>query len=65
MNKYFMINGNKIESIIVSDDKEATEEALRCTRVEFTPENPAGIGWWYNDDGTFTPPQIDEEVETP
>ena len=60
-----MMSGNTVETIIMADDKEATEEALRCVLIEFTPENPAGIGWWYNDDGTFTPPQIEEEVETP
>lgn len=61
MNKYFMINGNKIESIIVSDDKETTEAVLRCTLIEITPENPAGIGWIYDEEaGKFIEP-IEEE----
>lgn len=60
-----MMSGNTVDNIVMADDKEATEAALRCTLIEFTAENPAGIGWWYNDDGTFTPPQIEEEVETP
>lgn len=61
MNKYFMINGNKVESIIVSDDKEATETALRCILIKCTPENPADIGWWYNNDnGTFIPIETEE-----
>jgi hypothetical protein len=64
MPTFAMMSGNVVDNIIMADDKEATEAALGCTLIEFTPENPAGIGWWYNDDGTFTPPQIEEEVET-
>jgi hypothetical protein len=60
MATYAMMSGNTVDNIIMADDKQATEAALHCTLIEFTPENPAGIGWWYNHDGTFTPPQTEE-----
>jgi hypothetical protein len=60
MATYAMMNGNVVSTIIVADNKEETEAALNCTLIEYTPENSAGIGWWYNDDGTFTPPQTEE-----
>jgi hypothetical protein len=50
-----MISGNSVENIIMADDKEATEAALRCTLIEITLENPAGIGWTW-DGSKFNPP---------
>ena len=58
-----MMSGNSVSNVIVADDKEATEAALNCTLIEFTPENPAGIGWCYNyDTQTFSPPPDDENI---
>jgi len=48
MATYAVISGNTVSNVIVADDKEATEAALRCTLVEVTSENPAGIGWTYD-----------------
>jgi hypothetical protein len=54
---YAMMSGNSVSNVIVADDKEATEAALRCTLIEFTPENPAGIGWTYDPEtGKFEAP---------
>lgn len=62
MATFAMMSGNTVENIIVADDKEATETALRCTLIEFTIENPAGIGWSYDSDtGKFNPPLASEE----
>ena len=62
MTTYAMINGSTVENIIVADDKEATEAALRCTLIEITDENPAGMGCTYNaETKKFNPP---EELET-
>jgi hypothetical protein len=57
-----MMSGNSVSNIIVADDKEATEAALNCTLIEYTPENPAGIGWTYDEaTGAFSAPVVDEE----
>lgn len=61
-----MMSGNVVTNNIVADDKEATEAALRCILIEYTPENPANIGWIYDaETGTFiAPPPEEEEEET-
>ena len=56
-----MLNGNKVETIIMADDKEATEAALRCVLIEFTEDNPAGAGWSYDPEtGKFVAPVIED-----
>ena len=61
---FAMMSGDTVDNIIMADDKEATEQALRCTLIEFTPENPAGIGWTYDaETGKFNPPVVDEPQE--
>jgi hypothetical protein len=61
MATYAMMSGNVVSTIIVADNKEETELALNCTLVEYTPENPAGTGWTYdNTTGRFTPPEVIE-----
>jgi len=60
-----MISGNSVSNIIMADDKEATEAALRCTLVEITPNNPGGIGWTIGEDGKFIAPPVKEITETP
>lgn len=62
MATFAMMSGNSVSNVIVADDKEATEAALNCTLVEFTPENPAGIGWTMDEDGKFHPP-VEAELE--
>jgi hypothetical protein len=57
MATYAMMSGNTVSNVIVADDKEATEAALNCTLIEYTPENPAGIGWSYDPEtGKFEAP---------
>jgi len=59
-----MMGGNVVSNIIMADDKEATEAALGCTLIEYTPDNPAGIGWSYDPEtGKFTAPQLVEEEQ--
>ena len=63
MATYAMMSGNTVSNVIVADDKEATEAALNCTLIEYTPENPAGIGWTYDETtGTFTAPIVEELI---
>jgi hypothetical protein len=57
MGTYAMMSGNTVSNVIVADDKEVTEAALNCTLIEYTPENPAGIGWIYDfETGKFEVP---------
>lgn len=61
MATYAMMSGNSVSNIIVAEDKEATEAALGCTLIEYTSENPAGIGWIYDPEtGKFNAPVTDE-----
>ena len=63
MPTFAMMSGNTVDNIIMADDKEATEAALRCVLIEFTSENPAGIGWSYDPEtGTFVAPVVEEEI---
>jgi uncharacterized protein YbjT (DUF2867 family) len=56
-----MMSGNTVETIIMADDKQATEAALRCTLIEYTAENPAGAGWTYDPEtGKFIEPVVEE-----
>ena len=61
MATFAMMNGNTVSNVIMADDKEATEAALGCTLVEYTAENPAGIGWVLDETGKFNPPAVTEE----
>ena len=64
MATFAMMGGNTVSNVIVADDKEATEAALNCTLIEYTPENPAGIGWSYDETtGKFTAPIVEEETD--
>ena len=62
MPTFAMMSGNTVETIIMADDKQATEAALRCVLIEYTAENPAGVGWSYDPEtGVFTEP-VEAEV---
>ena len=52
MAKFAIISGNSVFQIIVADDEEiALAVSPRgAIAIEYTDENPAGIGWTY--DGT-------------
>ena len=64
MATYAMMAGNSVSNIIMADDKEATEAALGCTLIEFTPDNPAGIGWTYDPEtGKFVAPVVEESAD--
>jgi hypothetical protein len=44
------IKNGVVTNIIVADTKEIAELVTQSTCIEYTEENPAGIGWTY--DGT-------------
>ena len=61
MATFAVMGGNTVSTVIVADDKEATEAALGVVLIEYTPENPAGIGWTYDaDTGRFAAPVVQE-----
>jgi len=62
MATFAVISGDQISNIIVADNKDEAEQALGVTLIEYTPENPAGIGWTYQD-GQFIPPPVIETEE--
>ena len=59
MANYAVINNNIVENIIVADTKEIAEEVTSKTCIEYTDNNPAGIGYTYAD-GVFTAPVVEE-----
>ena len=64
MPTFAMMAGNTVTNIVMADDKEATEAALNCTLIEYTADNPAGIGYTYDEEtGRFNPPVVEETVE--
>jgi hypothetical protein len=61
MATYAMMSGNTVSNVIVADDKEEASNVLGAELIEYTSENPAGIGWTYDaETGRFTPPVIEE-----
>jgi len=63
MATFAAMNGNTVSTIIVADNKEETEAALGVILIEYTPENPAGIGWNYDEStGRFIAPEIVDPI---
>jgi hypothetical protein len=60
MAKYAVIDNGLVVNTILSESKEIAEQCnpgFVC--IEFTSENPTGIGWTYNGID-FIPPVIEE-----
>ena len=56
---FAVISENLVLNLIVADTLEIAEAVSGLTCVEYTNENPAGIGWTY--DGTnFVSPVVEE-----
>jgi hypothetical protein len=62
MNKYIVSQGNQATTIIVTDDKEKSEQDLFCTLIPITEDLLFGIGWYW-DGNTFTPPEEPDIIE--
>lgn len=43
-----LMSGDYVENIIVVDDIEQSSKDLGRELIEYTAENPAGIGWTYD-----------------
>jgi hypothetical protein len=58
MGTYAVMSGNTVSNVIVADDVEDASNALHATLIEYTSENPAGIGWTYDEEtGKFIQPE--------
>jgi len=58
MATYAVMGGNTVSNVIVADDKEDAARVMGAELIEYTPENPAGIGWTYDEEtGRFTAPE--------
>jgi hypothetical protein len=59
MANYAVIKDNIVNNVIMADTKEIAETVTGLTCIEYTDENPAGIGWSY-DGAEFTAPVVEE-----
>jgi hypothetical protein len=59
MATFAVIQNNKVINIIDAPSLEVAQEATGQTCIEYTAENPAGIGYTYTD-GVFTALVIEE-----
>lgn len=59
MANFAVLSGNTVTNVIVANTLEDAELATNQTCIEYTADNPAGIGWTYDPDtNTFSPPQV-------
>ena len=58
MANFAVLSGNTVMNIITADSLEIAESVTGLTCIEYTNENPAGIGWTYNG-STFEEPLIE------
>ena len=49
MATFAVMNGNTVSNVITTDDKEETQASLGVILVEYTDENPASIGSFYDE----------------
>lgn len=59
MANYAVISGATVTNVIVAETKEDAELVTQSECIEYTDENPAGIGYTYAD-GVFTAPVVEE-----
>jgi hypothetical protein len=62
MATFAVIQDNIVINAIVADTKEIAEQVTGSTCVEYTDENPAGIGYTY-DGENFIAPVVEEPTE--
>lgn len=64
MAKFAQISGNVVANIVIGDSKEELESLFGGEFVEYTEENPAGVGWFFDKEtGEFTNPFVPEVIE--
>ena len=64
MARYAVMGGNTVSMVIVADDPQDAADAMGAQLIEYTDDNPACIGWTFDETtGKFTPPVETEPVE--
>ena len=62
MPTFAVLSSNTVSNVIVADDQTIAETVTGAVCVEYTDENPAGIGWIYDEtNGTFTAPVVETD----
>lgn len=59
MANYAVLSNNIVSNIIVANSKQIAQTVTGLTCIEYTNENPAGIGDTW-DGSTFTKPTVEE-----
>jgi hypothetical protein len=49
MANFAVVNGNIVDNVIVAESLEIAQEITGKVCIEYTDENPAAIGWAYNE----------------
>jgi hypothetical protein len=62
MANFAVLSGSSVINVISATNKKNAELATNAECVEYTEENPAGIGWSYID-GVFVAPVIAETTD--
>ena len=62
MSNFAVINGNIVENIIVADTKEIAESVTGKLCVEYVNENPAHIGFGWDETNGFEQPVVELPV---
>ena len=62
MANFAVINGNIVENIIVADTKEIAESVTGKLCVEYVNENPAHIGFGWDETNGFEQPVVELPV---
>lgn len=60
MATFAVMNGDSVTNVIVADTKETAETVTGSTCIEYTNDNPAGIGWVYNGVSFVSPFEVSE-----
>ena len=63
MSNFAVINGNIVENIIVADTKEIAESVTGKLCVEYVNENPAHIGFKWDETNGFEQPVFEQPQE--
>jgi hypothetical protein len=65
MGTYAVMGGNIVSNVIVADNKEDAARVMGTELIEYTSDNPAGIGWVYDQEtNTFTPPALVDQINS-
>jgi len=65
MATYAVMGGNIVSNVIVADNPIDASNALGVELIEYTSDNPAGIGWTYDKEtNTFTPPALIDQINS-